>query len=146
MRKTLEGRGKLHEARAKQDQLNAARQTVQALQLAVEAGQQQVATLASSLPDVPCLHFICCEVCHVLLDVCCCLQSRSSQDCCLLGPCSSLQAIYTAGASASQHCWLSTGVLLFKLGLQKQTRSANAVQAGVNIWEEASVHTAIVLR
>ena len=52
MRKTLEGRGKLHEARAKQDQLNAARQTVEALQLAVEAGQQQVTLLASSLPGV----------------------------------------------------------------------------------------------
>lgn len=50
MRKTAEGRGKLQEARAKQEQLNEARQTVQALQLAVQAGQQQVC------------HFVCLQL------------------------------------------------------------------------------------
>lgn len=49
MRQTKEGRGKLQDAKAKQDQLNEARQTVRALHMAVKAGQEQVAAPASKL-------------------------------------------------------------------------------------------------
>lgn len=51
MKKTEEGRGKLQDAKAKQDQLKEARQTVKALQLAVKAGQQQVSFLHEPPPD-----------------------------------------------------------------------------------------------